>query len=125
MFVPPYQSHRSGFDLCFDYIPFCVVEHWKLRAEKSEDCLSDSEFRSARTKLKRTEKPKANTVGWSFFWYLFFAHSKIRYSAIKGEKPIVIQPKIKKDLAREGRNQSAVRQHNKKYHLHSISKLGI
>ena len=67
VFVPPYQSHRSGFDLCFDYNPFCVVEHWRLRAEKSEDCLSDSEFRSACSKLKRTEKPKANTVGWPFF----------------------------------------------------------
>ena len=44
-----------------------------------------SEFRSARSKLKRTETPKANTVGWAFFWYLFFGHAKKRYSPIKGE----------------------------------------
>ena len=75
------RLHRS----CFDFNPFCVVEHWKTRAYKREDCLSDSEFRSARSTLKRTEQPKANTVGWSFFWYLFFDHSKKRYSPMKGE----------------------------------------
>jgi hypothetical protein len=40
VFVLPYQSHQSGFDLCFYCIPFCVIEHWKLKAEKREDCLS-------------------------------------------------------------------------------------
>jgi hypothetical protein len=76
------RCNRPGFDCS----PFCVVEHWKHRTDKREDCLSDSEFRSARSRLKRTEQPKANTVGWSFFWTLFFDHSKKRVSPIKGEK---------------------------------------
>ena len=36
-FVLDLGVDSSGFDLP---IPFCVVEHWKFRPEKSEDCLS-------------------------------------------------------------------------------------
>ena len=36
-----FRHHRPGFDVVFDLtFPFCVVEHWKLTAELSEDCLS-------------------------------------------------------------------------------------
>ncbi|MGB5225645.1 MAG: hypothetical protein WBN49_10765, partial [Arenicellales bacterium] len=61
------------------------VEHCRLRADKREDCLSDSEFRSARSTLKRTETPQANTVGCRFFWLLFFRQVKKSHSPIKGE----------------------------------------
>ncbi|MFC1630352.1 hypothetical protein ACFL2N_00240 [Pseudomonadota bacterium] len=47
-----------------------------------EDCLSDSEFRSARSTPKRTEQPKANTVGWPFYWTLFFGQRIIRMERI-------------------------------------------
>ena len=55
----------------------CVVEHCKLRADKSEDCLSAVRS-AAPAKLKRTETPQANTAGWPFFWTLFYGHSKKR-----------------------------------------------
>jgi hypothetical protein len=47
--------------------PFCVVEHWKFRPDKARGLSERSEFRSARSKLKRTEQPKANTSGRLFF----------------------------------------------------------
>ena len=53
--------------------------------DQREDCLSDSEFRSARSKLKRAEMPKANTAGCHFFWLLFFRQVKKSDSPIKGE----------------------------------------
>ncbi|MFC1630489.1 hypothetical protein ACFL2N_00960 [Pseudomonadota bacterium] len=43
-----------------------------------------SEFRSSRSTLKRTETPQANTVGWPFFWTLFFGHAKKKSLAHKG-----------------------------------------
>ena len=88
------ESNSSSLSDATDkvlYNPFCVVEHWRLRVDQREDCLSDSEFHSARTMLKRAETPQANTAGWPFFWYLFFGHSKKRYSPKKGEKQMEIQ----------------------------------
>ena len=40
--------------------------------------------------------PQGGHVGYSFFWYLFFGHSKKRYSPIKGEKQVEIQAHSKK-----------------------------
>ena len=75
----PLNRFWIGF---WSYLPFSVVEHWRLRAESREDCLSDSEFHSARSKLKRTETPQANMVGWLFFCYLFFGQRQIRTERI-------------------------------------------
>ena len=69
----------------FDYTPFCVVEHWKLRAEVREDCLSAAS--SAAPLYAEAHRAAAGQHGRvAFLLDHFLWISKEKSLAIEGEK---------------------------------------
>ena len=96
-----YQVLPSRF---WSYNPFCVVEHWKLRADKREDCLSAASSAAPALSLSAQSSRRPTWQRGLSFGPFIFGHSKKRVSPYRAKNKVKPNCRLKKSLAHKGRN---------------------